>query len=134
MTKLNTKDQEFITLLPPNYDNKTLELNDMKVTYFVSKCEKKRINQYLRSFDKQIIIPSTNIKNFLYNIGKENDLEVYEGISYPKDYVRLMIYTPDADYKSEIILKTVISKKILFVNVYHKRENPLDIHFLENFF
>ena len=110
--KLNTLDEQFITLLPPNFDNEVLIMNNMQITYLVKKINQiEKISIYLRKFNKHTILAETNVKNFLYQIGKANDLKLFKDMAYPKQFFKLIIYTPDANHSSELILKACYKKK-----------------------
>ena len=65
MEKLNTIDEKFITLMPPDFNNEILVMNNMQVTYLVNKINtKEKISIYLRRFDKHIILVTPNIQIF----------------------------------------------------------------------
>lgn len=133
--KLNTIDEKFITLMPPNFNNEVLVMNNMQVTYLVNKINtKEKISIYLRRFDKHIILVTPNIQIFLYEIAKKCKMKLLKDLAYPKNFFKLILYTPDAEYKSKIILKAFYKKKKLYLHIYYDKYNPLDNHFLDNFY
>jgi hypothetical protein len=133
--ELHTIDEKFITLMPPNFNNEVLIMNNMQVTYLVNPIStKEKISIYLRRFDKHIILATPNIQIILYDIAKNYKMKLLKNFAYPKNFFKLILYTPDAEHRSELILKAFYKKKKLYLHVYYDKYNPLDNHFLDNFY
>ena len=128
-------DDNFYTLIPPNYDNKLLSFNSMRLTYIFKKIKfKQKIKIFMKKYDIRIVKLSNNIILLLNELSKLYNLKTLNNTNYPKDVFGLTLFTPSAYFTTTIIFKIFSDSNRHYLKIFYDKNNVFDTYFINNFY